>query len=262
MMINTLKNLIYAAFSAIWIRTYEADEAQVEIINLASSEGETWEVVIWDCVRGLFQNNKYIDNSNNPMFPLTKLSKSRADDIQIILLHNFHRFLDNPQIMQAFNNAALRGKSTRTFYIVLSSVKCIPAELEKLITVIEHNLPGDSDIRKIWESISDNGETISEEVIYAAKGLTRRQTEDSFSLSIVEHNSILPEVIWNLKKEIINEKGYLNLSMGGPKFSDIGGLDNLKSFAKKILRIENKIPTKGLMLLGSPGVGKSMWAIS
>ena len=60
----------------------------------------------------------------------------------LLVLPNFHRFLNSAEIIQAVAHQIAAGKQDRTFIVVLSPVVQIPTELEKHFVVIEHELPG------------------------------------------------------------------------------------------------------------------------
>ena len=59
----------------------------------------------------------------------------------LLVLDNFHRFLNSAEVMQALVRQIASGKQNRTFLLVLSPVVQIPVELEKLFVVLEHELP-------------------------------------------------------------------------------------------------------------------------
>jgi hypothetical protein len=56
----------------------------------------------------------------------------------LLLLHNFHRFLNNPEVVQTAFTQLVAGKQQRTFLIVLAPIVQTPVELEKLFVVLEH----------------------------------------------------------------------------------------------------------------------------
>ena len=124
-------------------------------------------------------------------------------------------------------------------------------------------------LKKILRSIAvEEGEIPSgrklETVLDAACGLTRLEAENAFSLSLVRHGRIEPEAIWELKAEMLQKSGLMNLYHGTEDFSSLGGLENLKAFTKRcLLQPHRDNPLKrprGVLLLGVPGTGKSAFA--
>src|SRR5207247_10548252 len=72
-----------------------------------------------------------------------------AKSSALLLLHNFHKFLTNPEVIQTTFAQIVAGKHQRTFVVVLSPVVQIPVELEKLFVVIEHALPDRDQLERI-----------------------------------------------------------------------------------------------------------------
>src|SRR6185436_12188687 len=97
----------------------------------------------------------------------------------LLVLHNFHRFLANPEVVQTTFQQLVAGKQQRTFIVVLAPVVQIPIELEKLFVVLEHDLPDREQLSRIaTELTSDNPKDLPkdedlERVLDAAAGLTR-----------------------------------------------------------------------------------------
>lgn len=91
------------------------------------------------------------------------------------------------------------GKQQRTFIVVLSPVVAIPVELEKLMVVIDHQLPDREQLHHIARELtSDSPDDLPkgadlERVLDAAAGLTRYEAEGSFALSLTKHNALRPE---------------------------------------------------------------------
>ena len=79
----------------------------------------------------------------------------------ILVLVNFHRFLNSPEIIQAVAKQILAGKNNRTFLVILSPLVQIPPELEKQIIVVEHELtdPGATEKFNFWDCNRGGGET-------------------------------------------------------------------------------------------------------
>jgi SpoVK/Ycf46/Vps4 family AAA+-type ATPase len=99
-------------------------------------------------------------------------------------------------------------------------------------------------------------------VLDAAAGLTRVEAENALSLSLVRHDRVTPDVLWELKAQTLKKSGLLTLHRGGESFADLGGLEALKSFCTRALRPGRRADARarGVLLLGPPGSGKSACA--
>src|SRR5262245_21129058 len=104
----------------------------------------------------------------------------------LLLLHNFHRFFNNPEVIQNTFTQLIAGKQQRTFIVVLSPVVQIPVELEKLFVVIEHSLPDRAQLQRIAQELTTDepddmpkGDDL-QRVLDAAAGLTRYEAEGAF----------------------------------------------------------------------------------
>lgn len=267
-----LKPLVESGFSGIWIKTYEAEEAQRDIVRLCGAE--KWDIATWNCAKGVtFPLNldqataRPIDPkiSSNPLFPFQRFIRPEKDkpDRLIVILHNLHRFLDNPVVMQHCIDAVLNGKKHQVHFVVLSSIIEFSPELEKLFRLVEHDLPTDAQVQEIGSALLETPteQPLDPLVIAAARGLTRREVEDAFALSIHEEGCLVSDYVWALKTQAIKKKDLLEIYRPRDKqkegFAALCGLDNFKRFAKRLLRPDNKISPRGLLLLGVPGTGKS-----
>jgi hypothetical protein len=263
-----LRGYINAAFTGVWIQTQEADEAESEIRQLASVH--KWRVAVWDVAQGLRvagQPGSPEPGGGDPLAALRALS-GMADPkaTTILLLHNFHRFLSSPEVVQTTFAQLIAGKKNGTFVVVLSPVVQIPIELEKLFVVLEHSLPDREQLQRIAREVTSDkpndvpvGESF-DRVLDAAAGLTRYEAEGAFALSIARHNMIRPDVIWELKAQTLRKNNLLTLHRGAERFETLGGLANLKDFCLRALRPGKTVRPRGLLALGVPGTGKSAFA--
>lgn len=265
---TTLTDYVNAAFAGIWIETREADEAQKEILRHARQK--KWTVAVWDVANGIRLPGSSATTETGAGDPLAALRALPAlatkDGTALLVLHNFHRFLNNPEVVQTAFNQLVIGKQQRTFLVVLAPVVQVPTELEKLFVVIEHALPDRSQLRQIAEELTTEdpsgmpkGENL-DRVLDAAAGLTRYEAEGAYSLSIARHNAIRPQAIWDLKVQTLRKGGLLTLHRGQENFSSLGGLTNLKDFCRGALRPGVKqVKPRGVLLLGVSGTGKSQF---
>lgn len=268
-----LAEYVSACFTGIWIESYEHEDALREIAQRCREED--WKLATFDIERGLQipgqgHGQPVEAGGNDPLAAVRSLNALAAPDSSALLvLPNFHRFLQSAEIVQALVQQVTTGKQNRTFVVVLSPVVQIPTELEKLFVVISHDLPGRGPLEEIARGIAtEEGEMPEAEdldrVLDAAAGLTRFEAEGAFSLSLVRHRRIEPEAVWELKAGMLKKSGLLTLHRGGETFADLGGLENLKSFCSRALRRQgHQEPLKrprGILLLSPPGCGKSQFA--
>ena len=266
-----LSEFVRAAFTGLWIQSFEHDDAIAEIARLCRQQG--WNLAAWDIDRGLNLHGRGSDSgtavsASDPLSAIRSLgTMANPDGTSILVLRNFHKFLNNIEVVQALDSAIAAGKTARTFVVVLSPVVQIPVELERAFVVIEHDLPGRDQLERIARGVATEPGELPEgdgltAVLDAAAGLTRVEAENAFSLCLVRHNRVAPDVLWELKAQTLKKSGLLTLHRGGETFADLGGLEALKSFCTRALRPGRRsdVRARGVLLLGPPGTGKSACA--
>ena len=269
---NALREHIAACFTGLWVQSYEHEDALSEIAQLCREHD--WRLATWDLQQGLRitgQNETESDSqAADPLVAIQSINNlASTDGTAILVLTNFHRFMNSAEIIQALAHQIVRGKQNRTFVVILSPVVEVPTELEKQIVVIEHELPGRVQIEELARSIAtEDGELPDGDelnaVLDAAAGLTRFEAEGAFSLSLVREQAIRPQAIWDLKSQTLKKSGLVTLHQGDDSFEQLGGLDALKTFCTRIMRRqEEPNPLKrsrGVLMLSPPGCGKSQFA--
>ena len=267
---DQLTDYINAAFTGIWIQTSEQDEAEREIVQHARQQ--RWKLAVWDLANGLrLPGNRDVSRPDSsaadPLAALRSLpALAERNGTALLVLHNFHRVLNNPEVIQTTFAQLVAGKQQRTFLVVLSPTVQIPLELEKLFVVLEHSLPDREQLERIARELTaDSAEDLPQgdnlqRVLDAAAGLTRYEAEGAFALSLTRQNALRPESIWELKAQTLRKNNLLTLHRGGERFDSLGGLANLKDFCGRALRPGKPDKPRGVLLLGVPGTGKSCFA--
>ncbi|WP_240928394.1 AAA family ATPase [Thalassoroseus pseudoceratinae] len=198
-------------------------------------------------------------------------SLATPEGTTLLVLQNFHRFLQSAEIVQAVARQVIAGKQNRTILVVLSPVVQLPVELEKLFVVIDHDLPDRRQLAEIARGIATEDSELPhgvefETVLDAAAGLTRLEAENAFSLSLVRHGRVRADVLWELKSQTLRQSGLLDLHRGQESFAGLGGLENLKAFCLRAMRRQttsnSRCRPRGVLLLSPPGCGKSAFAKS
>ncbi len=273
MLRTQLAEYVRACFAGIWIETCEPDEALREVAELC--QAEDWSLATWDIERGLCLPDGTATaeaaRTTDPVAAIQAVNALASDNgAGLLVLQNFHRLLGSLEVVQALSRQILLGKQNRTFLVVLAPVVQLPVELEKQFVVLSHELPDRDQLRTIAAEVAtEPGELpegdVLDRVLESAAGLTRYEAEGAFSLSLVRQGRITPEVIWSLKAQTLRKSGLLGLHRGGERFEQLGGLDNLKAFARRALRHGSTRPEcrpRGVLLLSPAGCGKSAFAKS
>jgi len=106
-----------------------------------------WRIAVWDIANGLRLPDASDEaapkiGADDPLAALRALPAfAVTDGTAVLVVHNFHRFLNNPEVIHTVFNQLIAGKQQRTFLVVLAPIVQIPIELEKLFVVIAHMLP-------------------------------------------------------------------------------------------------------------------------
>jgi hypothetical protein len=268
-----LAEYVSACFTGIWIQSAEHDDALAEIAQMCHDQ--QWRLAVFDIERGLqipgqADGQPADAGGNDPLAAIRSINAlASADSSAILVLVNFHRFLQSAEIVQALAQQISSGKQSRAFVVVLSPVVQIPVELEKLMVVVEHDLPGREQLEQIARGIAiEEGELPEGDklgmVLDAASGLTRFEAEGAFSLSLVRHGHLAADAIWDLKSQTLKKSGLLQLHRGRERFDTLGGLSAMKAFCLRSMRRQGHASSlkrpKGVLLLSPAGGGKSQFS--
>ncbi len=239
---ESLVSYVRACFTGIWIESHELprcarrDRRTLPPRTVATGRlGHRTGLDIGE------PGNEATSTGQDPLAAIRSLgSLASPDGTAILVLQNFHRFLQSAEIVQALSRQILAGKQNRTFVVVLAPLVQIPLELEKLFVVVPHELPGREQLLEIAHGIAtEPGELPEgpalETVLDSAAGLTRYEAEGAFSLSLVRHNRIQADAVWELKAGMLKKSGLLSLHRSDNDFSSLGGLTALKAFCKRAL---------------------------
>jgi hypothetical protein len=264
-----LGEYVAAAFTGIYIVSHEHPDALAEIARLCHDR--QWALASWDVDRGLVTSGQAAAaaTTSDPVAAIRSINAlASVDSSALLVLPNFHRFLQSAEVVQALAHQIQQGKTNRSFVIVLSPVVQIPVELEKHFVILEHDLPDRQQLQQIATSIAtEEGELPQgqdlDRLLDASAGLTRFEAEGAFSLSLVREQQLVPQTVWELKEGMLKKSGLLQLHRGSESFADLGGLEALKGFCARALSAAKRggpARARGVMLLSPPGCGKSAFA--
>ncbi len=282
--VKLVSDYIQAGFPLLSICTSEPDRVEEEVVREINALTEHQKSVLqrsdpvkaarysmtvyaWDCRRGRRDlSNNGAGNDKDMIDPYMLLNWFSGDECggrSILLIHNFHRHIDQDMgILQFLQNIiSVLNTSLRTIIFVSPDME-IPIELERIVTEVDHPLPTSDEIKAQFEKMVDAyGMNVDEkklnEAVEVAKGLTMFEAENAISLSIVRKRNIDKDTIFEIKSHMIKKNGDLEISMFDETLDSLKGYQNLKDFGLSVLSHPLSL---GILILGVSGCGKSHFA--
>ncbi len=216
------------------------------------------------------------DDMDNPIEVLDYIQAYKKTGV--FMLKDFGHFLtEGPAyLVQRKLKDLTTTMSGGTTIVLVDSELNIPPRLEKLISVVDFNLPTREEIeangRFLLETCAQTKDLESGEMdeilrtgSYAALGMTLAETENIFSKSLAQYGTLNPRSIVEEKKNIIRKSGVLEYYEVNNDMKSVGGLENLKvwldrrgkAFSDEARAFGLPNP-KGVLIIGIPGTGKSL----
>jgi SpoVK/Ycf46/Vps4 family AAA+-type ATPase len=272
---DELALFLKARYPIIYINTIEEDRVEYVIRqNIKTNLNRS--MYSWDFVDGYTNNpNNEGFAKRNPLQALELVERLNAETPALFLLKDFNRFLTDLSISRKIRNISRVLKLQPKTIIIIGSELNIPRELQDLVTVLQFQLPSEIEINqelnRLITSLNIKIEPqLFETLTRACQGLSLERIRRVLSKIIatyktIDDNSI--NILLSEKKQIISQTEILEYASVNEKITNLGGLDNLKSWLKKrktafsIQASKYGLPTpRGLLLVGIQGTGKSLAA--
>ena len=140
--------LLKARYPIIYINTIEEDRVEY-VIRKHIKASLNRSIYSWDFVDGYTNNpNNEGFAKRNPLQALELIERLTSETPALFLLKDFNRFLTDISISRKLKNVSRILKLQPKTIIIIGSEFQIPKELQDLITVLQFNLPLESEINQ------------------------------------------------------------------------------------------------------------------
>src|SRR5512133_27243 len=279
--VQELDVLVRARYPLVYLVTSEEQRLEAVLAELAETHGKT--LLGWSVAKGFRRlggsKTAGLEGAKEPLAALAAIEK--LSDPSLVVLKDFHPYLQDPAVVRALRELSHSLKSTFTTVVLLSPTLVIPPEIEKEVSVLDVPLPGYRDLLQLLKEIvgvvrQGNRAKVeltkddADQLIKAAQGLTLAEAENAFAKAIAHDGRLSKDdvpLVLEEKRQVIRKSGLLEYYPTDVKLANVGGLDALKSwlarrgaaFSEAARKFGLPEP-KGLLLLGVQGCGKSLTA--
>lgn len=294
--------LLKAKTKCIWIKTYEEQKAINDIKNLMLENFPGMNLFTWSFFEGMqkqpltkhekkseaqkispeqlldaIQENQLKGRKvKNPQGSIEVIDK----DENIYVIKDFHLINDSKLLIRGVRDVKERSADEMVSYnpiIVISPIVDVPLEHEKLFTIIDYDLPTESQISAIINAFAKKLSTKSEytvpskltidSCIKLANGLTLDEVKNYCARSIAKYNTLNETMFYQARLDLIKKTGILEYMEPHYEMGDMGGNAAFKDWVSEIK--ETFTPeaeafgvekSKGFLGLGVPGTAKTLSA--
>lgn len=246
------------------VRTTDAADAMSRLAPKAKvTKDENIALFDWDMIEGLQPIADWTKkNANtwqisfggataNPI-ELLKMLWQKVPAEGVVFMRLAHKHWINPPVMQGIWNLRDRFKENgRSLVMLVPTGTIAPRELESDITVLDDALPTPAQLREIVKAVTTAAKVTTSEkdldrAVDALAGLAGFPAEQATSMSVAASGISFPD-LWDRKTSAIEQVPGLRVWRAASKFSDLGGNENLKGFARAIIAGEE--PPRGIVFM-------------
>lgn len=279
-----LELLIHGHVPIISIESHEERRA-VELVRKAT-QTDYLPTFQWTITDGLQRLDLSLDPQRHISQPQDALKHIKASGLQAVyILLDFEPYLEDPINIRLIKEIAMNFDGDRGKLVLISHQLAMPPSLNPLSARFELRLPNSSTLKKMileeaqaWQQKQNSRVRTDRQTLDRLSknlsGLTHRDARRLIRNAIIDDGAItesdLPEVM-QAKYKLLNQGDVLSYEYDTAQFSDLGGMQKLKTWLQQRAMIfnQNGSPTqpvldipKGILLLGVQGCGKSLAAKS
>lgn len=287
---DRLIRCIRASYPIIIIISHE-EQRVLSALQIAATKTRrtayTWSITegiqpAWDAQAN---TGHLFENTQHPAGALAAISEYQDETPTLFVAKDLHVYVrddagehPDPMILRHLRNIAAKFENCPHTLVLLSPQFIPPADLEKSVTIIDWPLPGQDELSAILEMaerdvpshipVELNGDR--QVITRAMQGLTEFEARSALASAIIAagrlDDSVVPHIVAE-KRQIVRKSGLLEFFEADVSMAQVGGLPHLKRYSEvkrasftDEARSFGVEPARGVLLLGLPGVGKSLTA--
>lgn len=274
--LDEISTLMNSRRRAILVNTYEEERLQTDLVTMASDKG--YHAFAWTVTSGLIDiiTGDVVQKIHDPIKIMDHIQG--YDSQAIFIIKDYHDLWVNFQAKRRLRDILEKQDIVYKPILLVSPQTGIPMELEKLVTVVNYELP---DRHRVVQLLEANEEFLSlrglpvpegrerESIIHALIGMTQSEIVNVLKKSVAKNKKIVLSEIVAEKEQVIRKTGLLEYITKLGDMSHVGGMDTFKEWVSDAkfafdpeARKFNVDPVRGVVMSGVPGTGKSLAAKS
>jgi SpoVK/Ycf46/Vps4 family AAA+-type ATPase len=218
-------------------------------------------------------------NTTDPVQALANLETMTIE--AVFVLKDFHRHMDNPVVVRRLRDVGQKFSANRRTLVLTAPAIEMPPELASLVEFLDLPLPDKDRLREIIrETYTRMAATHTLKLQLDAngvdamaanlRGLTEEAAERAISQAVVGRLALSADCVTDVleaKKALLKRSEMLEFVDATDNMASVGGLENLKRWLEQRrgawddnARQFGLEPSKGVIILGVQGCGKSLSA--
>jgi SpoVK/Ycf46/Vps4 family AAA+-type ATPase len=275
---GTLRDLVIARTSLVYLLTDEDRRVESEIKALAAAFKPPLRTYVWSCTSGVTLDDEVVIENSALLDALDWFMNTK--ETAFLVLNDMHVFLkENPPVVRKLKDTIKRIDNSYKTVFMICPVMEIPRELETEISVVDVPFPSIEEIEKLLHQIISREKArdslmqslvpeMRDLLIKAASGQSSQQITHAFRKALTGKQAITAhevDMMMEEKRQVVKKSGLLELYRQEMDINQLGGFSNLKKWLKlrgdifsKDAREYGLTFPKGVLVMGISGCGKSL----
>lgn len=268
--VTELRDAIYGDDFPLFLRWDGADGLQQWVVS-GLTDGSGGQTAGWQS----FEESQDLETALNMCQTLAIQDGQGGTPKRLcVVVLNLHLHVSTAKTAQFMLNYIHKCETLLRQRLVVLSTQPSPTPeiLQASFTKLTHKLPGRDQLREILYNVATEEDELPEDqegvesIVDAARGMTRLQARNCFSLCVRRDGRVTAPPVFDQKADSLLEAG-LGLSLHRDRtttLNDVVGLEHVKKYYLEVMaqrariRENPRLRPRGIILAGIPGTGKSL----